>query len=79
MHLGINCNGCEGSICGPRYKCLVCPDYDLCKECHVREKHMQHDMMKIVTPDGMSGRPRYGRGKVVGQGFARGPQKVNEP
>ena len=59
VHPGVTCNGCEGSICGPRYKCLVCPDYDLCKTCEGQGKHLQHDMMKIATPGGLPGFPGF--------------------
>ena len=59
VHPGVMCDGCESSICGPRYKCLVCPDYDLCKTCEGTGTHVEHDMMKITTPGGMPGFPGF--------------------
>ena len=59
VHPGVVCDGCESSICGPRYKCLACPDYDLCKTCEGRGMHVEHDMMKITTPGGMPGFPGF--------------------
>lgn len=32
-HRGITCDGCKEFIAGPRFKCIVCPDYDLCMRC----------------------------------------------
>jgi len=29
-HPNIVCDGCENGILGTRYKCLSCPDFDLC-------------------------------------------------
>ena len=31
-------------ICGLRYKCLVCPDYDLCEICYHKKVHKGHEM-----------------------------------
>jgi sequestosome 1 len=50
LHLGITCDGCEGPVCGIRYKCTVCPDYDLCSRCKATGLHSEHDMRTISTP-----------------------------
>ena len=41
FHVGIVCDGCEmNPIKGKRFKCLVCPDYDLCEKCKMKgERH----------------------------------------
>lgn len=49
-HPGVTCDGCEMGIIGPRFKCAVCPDYDLCKKCEKRGIHPEHDFMKIRKP-----------------------------
>lgn len=51
IHPRITCDGCEGPIFGFRYKCVQCPDYDLCMGCEFKQKHAQHLMMRIPTPD----------------------------
>ena len=39
FHVGITCDGCEmDPIKGKRFKCLVCPDYDLCENCKMKGK-----------------------------------------
>ena len=73
VHPGVVCDGCEGSIYGPRYKCLVCPDYDLCKTCEGKGMHVEHDMMKITTPSGMPGFQRF---PFAGPSPFGGPQGV---
>lgn len=49
-HPGVTCDGCEMPIRGPRFKCMACPDYDLCKKCEKRGIHPEHDFMKIKKP-----------------------------
>ncbi|BFZ24141.1 hypothetical protein BsWGS_27180 [Bradybaena similaris] len=50
VHLGIWCNACQGPVKGIRYKCLVCPDFDLCQTCEAKGVHSEHDMYKINHP-----------------------------
>lgn len=51
VHQGVVCDGCQmAPISGPRYKCLMCPDYDLCRTCEASGVHVEHDMVKITTP-----------------------------
>merc|ERR1712198_372655 len=50
VHPGIVCDGCDGPVLGPRYKCLACPDYDLCKSCEGRGLHSQHKMVRLPQP-----------------------------
>merc|ERR1712198_626933 len=50
VHPGIVCDGCDGPVLGPRYKCLACPDYDLCKNCEGRGLHPQHKMVRLPQP-----------------------------
>ncbi len=50
-HFGVTCDGCERPIIGPRFKCLTCPDYDLCKSCEETGLHLFHDMVRIAAPN----------------------------
>ncbi|XP_070553772.1 sequestosome-1-like [Ptychodera flava] len=50
FHPGVVCDGCDGRIFGPRFKCVVCPDYDLCKGCEGKGLHPEHEMIKIRKP-----------------------------
>ena len=50
LHKDVVCDGCEGQIYGIRYKCCVCPDYDLCEKCEGKGMHQEHDMYKITNP-----------------------------
>lgn len=44
------CDGCDQPISGLRYKCLVCPDYDLCDKCEKKALHSEHDMIRMDCP-----------------------------
>merc|ERR1712038_613310 len=50
-HPGVVCDACEGPVVGHRYKCLKCPDYDLCGKCEAKGFHPGHNMMRIATPE----------------------------
>merc|ERR1712013_334529 len=49
-HHGVVCDGCDGPVAGPRYKCLVCLDYDLCATCEGRGLHAHHKMIRLPAP-----------------------------
>ncbi|KAL4230805.1 Sequestosome-1 [Mactra antiquata] len=69
VHHGVVCDGCEmGPICGPRYKCMICPDYDLCKNCEGQGIHVEHDMVKMTAPGSLPRFPFGGHGGPFGHG-----------
>ena len=49
VHMGINCNLCGmKNIKGIRYKCLQCPDYNLCEKCEGKGEHIyNHILIKM--------------------------------
>lgn len=49
-HPGVVCDGCEKHIFGIRFKCVVCPDFDLCMTCETKGMHKEHEMLRIATP-----------------------------
>lgn len=50
FHKEIACNSCNKLILGYRYKCITCPDYDLCCRCEMCEAHSEHFMLRIPKP-----------------------------
>ena len=38
-------------IRGDRYKCTVCPNYDLCESCEANGVHREHTFLKIKSPE----------------------------
>lgn len=52
LHTGVRCDKCEQSIQGCRYKCLDCPDFDLCARCERGTYHFGHLFIRIVEPLG---------------------------
>jgi next-to-BRCA1 protein 1 len=52
VHPGVICDACNGNIHGIRYKCSVCPNYDLCSNCEgLPEVHdPSHLFLKMARP-----------------------------
>ena len=51
-HRGVCCDNCDKSdFSGFRYKCVVCPDFDLCGVCEAQGAHPGHNMVRIATPE----------------------------
>jgi len=52
VHDGITCDGCNQSpISGIRFKCKVCPDFDLCSACEAKNVHpADHPLVKFKVP-----------------------------
>jgi Zinc finger, ZZ type len=46
-HFSIECDQCSGVICGIRYKCMECEDYDLCSDCERLKLHPEHLMLRL--------------------------------
>ena len=50
-HTGVTCDSCNGPVLGFRYKCCICPNYDLCERCSAAGVHSEHNMIKITRAD----------------------------
>ncbi|XP_063269508.1 sequestosome-1 isoform X2 [Prinia subflava] len=50
VHPNVVCDGCEGPVVGTRFKCSVCPDYDLCSTCEGKGIHKEHNMLMFQSP-----------------------------
>ncbi|XP_021417046.2 sequestosome-1 [Oncorhynchus mykiss] len=50
VHPNVTCDECEGSVVGTRFKCTVCPDYDLCSTCQAKGLHKEHVLLPIWHP-----------------------------
>ncbi|XP_054245254.1 sequestosome-1 isoform X2 [Indicator indicator] len=50
VHPNVICDGCEGPVVGARFKCTVCPDYDLCSSCEGKGIHKEHNMVMFQSP-----------------------------
>lgn len=50
-HPNVMCDSCDGLVRGFRYKCMSCPDFDLCQTCEREGKHTQHPMARIADPN----------------------------
>ncbi|XP_013363326.1 PREDICTED: sequestosome-1 [Chinchilla lanigera] len=52
VHPNVICDGCDGPVVGTRYKCSVCPDYDLCAVCEGKGIHREHSKLVFASPPG---------------------------
>ncbi|XP_066199398.1 sequestosome-1 isoform X3 [Saccopteryx leptura] len=52
VHPNVICDGCNGPVVGTRYKCSVCPDYDLCANCEGKGMHREHSKLAFPSPFG---------------------------
>jgi hypothetical protein len=50
-HPNVSCDACDKGVRGFRYKCVVCPDYDLCGGCEAKGQHSHHNMIRISNPE----------------------------
>ncbi|CAG0888364.1 unnamed protein product [Darwinula stevensoni] len=50
-HPGVKCDSCSKRVRGRRFKCLACPDFDLCSDCEQSgEPHFHHPMIRFARP-----------------------------
>lgn len=81
LHNGVHCAGCGAQhVYGIRYKCAVCPAFDLCERCEAhadrrvsRGHPAEHPFLKIRVPLGamqQQAQPNAGAGpmNIGGQG-----------
>ncbi|KAJ1522563.1 hypothetical protein ONE63_001749 [Megalurothrips usitatus] len=79
-HPNIVCDGCtQGEIMGIHWKCENCPDYDLCTECYMSDKHDTSHMFQRfenASSIGVLVGPRSGETKVPLKGIFIGARVV---
>ncbi|KAG1712198.1 Protein ref(2)P [Nymphon striatum] len=44
------CDGCDDRVCGFRFNCLQCADYDLCNSCFQAKKHAASNHVMLCLP-----------------------------
>ncbi|EDV98766.1 GH13424 [Drosophila grimshawi] len=55
IHDGVECDSCNlAPIIGFRYKCVQCPNFDLCQSCERAHKHPNHMMVRMPNNNGPS-------------------------
>lgn len=82
-HASVTCDGCNmHPLKGPRFKCMVCANYDLCGECFARKssanggEHADHEFKCIVADWGAckkrKGEPFFAATKAMKGLFGKG-------
>ncbi|ALC38980.1 ref-2-P [Drosophila busckii] len=55
IHDAVQCDACDlQPIVGFRYKCIQCPNFDLCQKCEAGHKHANHMMVRMPNNNGPS-------------------------
>lgn len=50
VHDNVECDAClMAPIMGFRYKCIQCPNFDLCQNCEAKHIHSEHMMVRMPT------------------------------
>lgn len=54
-HSGVQCNSCgQKEVTGIRWKCVNCPDYELCTPCYMAAKHnLEHEFDRKEKDNGL--------------------------
>lgn len=80
VHDNVVCDGCNGPVVGTRYKCSVCPDYDLCETCELKGgvHDSTHPLLKITTPLNPSSRAGSRGGRTCPY-YRRGTNRAMAP
>ena len=47
IHLGVYCDVCSGFVIGDRFKCEICENFDLCKDCNSKKSHSEHSFKTL--------------------------------
>uniref|UniRef100_A0A6J0SXJ2 Sequestosome-1 isoform X2 n=1 Tax=Pogona vitticeps TaxID=103695 RepID=A0A6J0SXJ2_9SAUR len=50
VHPNVICDSCDGPVVGARFKCTICPNYDLCSTCEGKGIHKEHNMIMFPSP-----------------------------
>jgi len=75
-HFGVACDGCNQTpIVGQRFKCAVCPNYDLCETCNAKGVHKEHALENTPVRPFWGGR----RGGSRCGGWRRYDQEAAQP
>lgn len=69
VHRNVRCDGCNQSpLCGFRFKCFVCQNYDLCTTCYTQDIHnTDHAFVRLADSTGMGDllQPRSKGGGII--------------